>query len=964
MKLFPKTFAKTCPKTCPRRLQVLAALALSAFASAPAPAQGVSQGVSRKAGLRLGLGRPLRAGAAGAPSFIERGEQGAARLAALSSVREQAPQQEAAGGPLSFVVSGFTAQQTKDINAFIGSAYPKMVAVYGQPSPLQQGRTVSIVSSTEGGDGRYQYDPGLPGFNTIEYEPYLAGSFQSYFANQSGCGSDCQANTVRLAREFNNFYIARQMLLAFRGPQLTAFDAWDNGHADAAALIVAWQVLGQPSSFDPLLYSGGVSYSLPNYDFLNRPQLSNKYFYSPNKGGTTASSYALTNVRYGMAQAAWLKVWVENPSFFARFNARYYASNPAVTGQSAASLSAIAGSIAPTVEGLSWNDWLRRQYILDTSIHTGEHLFAWIHSFSSYAPDNLPSSFLAQLYHFSTDAQGNEHPLLGGGAVRAFDESGRDITSLSPQLRADSRLAFSGAGEGVVSSAAPDQLNYVSFDPTGQPDQARVTLRFQAGGAQDAGFYAHNVVGNTAQVNGFYGVITGTSRGRFALQANSLSTTGAVERGAWLSASTYPAGASVKALFRLTPSDGGGFKLFRRNTAWSFDQILNVPSGVGFVFETPPSSASITASWTVRNANRWRLISVPVTPFESDEARALAIAPASLVLARPVPALRARADLSRGFPFGITSARNIFYPQSSKLEPLGPGRAYWLKLSGDKTVTIRGGEPERAFPVEVALQAGWNAVGVPFELPFSLASLQVRVGQEALGWNEAVARGWVASGVWKWKPEGGYARADASGGLLVPLEGYFLFVRQARATLIFDPSNRTASLSSSAEGSQAWRVGLSVASGSGASYAREDGFAFGSTTFSGPAPARRAAARPPAGERSVLLAFLSSGSSAEDASGAGNESGWAESFVPGLTRAGARWSFIVDGAKIGERVVLSWGDLSSVPAGFKLFLVDDTAQARLEMSPGGPHFLAWIAQPGARRLHIEAVAQPNSTRAS
>ncbi len=952
MKKFAQPFLKP--------LQVLAVLA-SAFAASPSRAQSVPWNVSKKAARRLGIVRPLRFGALGQPSFIERGAEGSAGLIA-SSVQEPSLGAQAASGSLRFVLSGFTAQQTSDINAFIGSAYPKMVAVYGVPSPTQQGKTVRIVSSTEGGDGRYQYNPSLPNFNTIEYESYPASSFTGYFGDASGaCGSDCQASATRVAREFNNFYIARQMLLAFRGSQLTAFDAWDNGHADAAALIVAWQVLGQPSHFDPLLYSGsGMSYSLPNYDFLNRPQLSNKYFYSPNKGGDTSSSYLLTAVRYGMAQAAWLKVWIENPAFFARFNALYYASNPSVVGQNAASLSAIAGSIVPTVEGLSWNDWLRRQYILDTSIHQGEHLYAWVHSFSSYAPDNLPSSFLAQLYHFSTDARGNERPLLGGGAVRAFDETGRDITSLSPQLRADNRLVFNVSGEGVVSSASPHHENFVSFDSTGKPDQARITLRFGAGGAQDSGFYAHNVVGNTARVNGFYGVTTGTTRGRFVLQSNGTSTAGTVERGAWLAPSTYPAGPGVKTLFRLSPTDGGGPRLFGRNTAWSFDQIVNQPSGVGFVFQTPPSDASITASWAIRNANRWRLISVPVTPVEGDEARALAIPASSLVLARPVPALRARADLSRGFPFGITSSKNIFYPQSSQIEPLGPGRAYWLKLSGDKTVTIRGGEPERAFPVEVALKPGWNAVGVPFNLMFSLASVQVRVGAETVGWNEALARGWVASGVWRWKPEGGYARVDVGSAGLVPLEGYFLFTRQASATLIFDSSSRTASLSTPAQGVGAWQLGLSVASGSGASYAREDGFALGSTTFNGLVPARQAAARPTAGERSVLLAFLSSGSSVQDASGAGNESGWAESFVPPLSKAGARWSFIVDGANVGERVVLSWGDLSGVPAGFKLFLVDEASHVRLEMKQDAPHFYAYTARAGARSLRIEAVRANNS----
>lgn len=899
--------------------------------------------------MRLGDSRTL--------SLVKRGASPAQSRASGRAL------QVVSSAPLKFVLSGFTSRETRDINAFIASAYGRMVALYGQPAKSQRGRTVRIIKSSDpnvnGGlyDARPQLGDGTanPNFNTIEYylfdESVYTGSNSpdNPFDDDNGvCNSTCHTNAARAAVEYNNYSLLRQMLLAFRGSELTAFDAWDGGQADAAALILLSQTQGR--NFDPGLYG---AYVLPDYDFFNRPDLGGKYFYTALENAGAAgvkqpkdSSYDFAIIRFSMAQAAWLKVWMEKPAFFALFNARYYERNTAVVGQNAQALAAIAGSVVPMVEGLSWNDWLRRQYVLDTSVRTGEHLYAFVKSFSSYEPSNLPAAFQTQVYHYRTYDKGDEQPVGGVGTLQAFDESGRDITSLSPQLRSDNRLVFDASGRATANTSTGD----VSFDSTGKPDQARITLRFRAGAANNSAFYAHNVVGNTARLNGFYGVVNGSNSGRFTLQSNGLSTSGLVQRGSWLSASTYPTGPSVKTTFTLL--DGSARTVFRRNTAWSFYQPLSQAQGVGFVFEAPPSDSAITASWTIRNANKWRLISLPETPFQTDDARALGISAASLSLARYASGLRPRTDLTRGFPFGITRARHTFYPANR--EPLGPGRAYWLKLDRDKSVVIPGAEPERAFAFDVPLLAGWNAIGVPFNLPFTLGSVRVRVGEETLSWDDALARGWVSAGVWKWKPEGGYARADLPGGVLAPLEGYFVWSSQAGAALVFDSSSRSAGLSAPLEGAGAWQVGLSVASGAGTSAAREDGFRFGSTTFSALKPARRAAARPPWGERSIALAFTSSGSAVLDASQAGNESGWAELFAPPLAASGARWSFVVDGAASGERAVLSWGDLSAVPAGFKLFLVDESSGTRLEMAQSAAHAYAWIAS-GPRRFRIEAV---------
>jgi hypothetical protein len=891
-------------------------------------------------------------------SLISRGG-----VATTARVSAQSLTTQAVGvGNLSFTTEGFTTQEARDINAFVQKVYGRMVQVYGQPAPSQRGRTVRIIRSSTQGGGQYDPRPGSAGFNTIQFYLYDKSFYiqEGYFTDESGvCNATCEANSQRVVRELNEYNLLRQMLLAFRGSQLTAFDAWDGGQADAAALVIASQLQG--NGFDPSLYG---LYALPYYDIINRPELGGKYFYTStadaaksNPKNPVPSSYYLALLRYGMAQAAWLKVWVENPNFFAQFNARYYSrtDNP---GQNAATLSAIAGSVSPLVEGLSWNDWLRRQYILDTTVRVGAHAYSL--TFPLYTSANDRSTFESRVFYFQTDATGNERPLTGTAVVDALDEKGNRITSLSPDLRVSNKVSLIGlddfdfAGSGYVRSY---------FEPTGKPDIARITLRYQVGSKQSTSLYAHNVAGAESKPNGFFGVTTATDLARFALQANGLSTNGVVQRGAWSSASTYPSASRVKTTFSLSPSDGSRLQKFQRNTAWSFlqtGQNAGFPQSVRLVFETVPSNTSVTASWPISNSNKWRLISVPVTPAEADEARALQIPAATLTttLARYVSAVRAATDLKRNFPFGVTSAKHTFYPGITSRAPLGPGRAYWLKLDRNKLVTIKGGEPDRAFAFDVPLSPGWNAVGVPFNAPFALGAVQVRVNGETLSWSEAVARGWVSPGVWRWKPEGGYARADLSGALS-PFEGYFVFTNQSNAALTFDSAKRTGALIQPTEGAGAWRLGLNVSSGAGATSSSETQLSFGTTTFTGTQPARRAAARPPWGERSVALAFTSSGSAVQNATQAGSESGWAESFVPPLASSVARWDFVVDGSRAGDRVVLSWGDMSKMPANFQFFLVDEAAKVRQEMTQLASHAYAWTAS-GPKIMRIEAVPRRSS----
>jgi len=341
----------------------------------------------------------------------------------------------------------------------------------------------------------------------------------------------------------------------------------------------------------------------------------------------------------------------------------------------------------------------------------------------------------------------------------------------------------------------------------------------------------------------------------------------------------------------------------------------------------------------------------------------LGLDPRTLLLARYRPNLSPASFSANGIQFGISNDRHELYPNIS--QPIAPGRGYWLKLQNDLSTTVRGGEPPRNTPYEVPLLGGWNQVGVPFRIPFNLNEVRVSLNnQPSVVFPVAVGRGWISPGVWRWKPEGGYARVDAgpsAGQVLQPFEGYYVFTPQARGVkLIFDASLATANRAarstpaavSTATVPGEWTVGLTATT----TTARDGDNAFGVTAMVNNKPRRLAAAKPPAGERALTLTFLSGGTAPADATRAGEASGWAESFVPVFT-GGATWQFIVDGAAPGQSVRLNWGDLSRVPSNLSLTLVDETGGQRIVLAQANPAWgYVYTAGTSARRFRIEARA--------
>jgi hypothetical protein len=802
--------------------------------------------------------------------------------------------------------SGFTSAQRAVLNRAANRSLI-LKTVFGDPSPEQQGKTIYVES-----DG-----PSAAAYQPLSKPDAVDGG--SIYYRYDGGASDS-------ANEFN---FTRLLLLAYQGPHAFSYnygngdyiEAWQNGFADAAALLVMYKASTDKPKFDAT-YLG--SYVLPIYDLLNNPELGNAYIYS-----RTGADMFVSDFRAVMAQSAWLKVAIENPDFFANFNQKYYSQFQARTAVSPSSLRQLAASVAPTVEGLSFNDWFRRQYALDTSVTTGQKLYAAISPFPVTSSANRRAGFAGYVQAFTTDSNGNETPSVGYGTVNAFDDKGANINTYSAELRSSTLLDFT-----TLKEDEPGQAFFTAyFAGLGSPDAARIKLQFRFNSAETSAVFPY-ISSTTDSKSTYYGVTANGESGSITVTPNNgTSQTVAVQRGAWNGSQEYVTGPGVVTTLKL------GNRTFKRNTAWLIPGAG--ARGVAFVLDGSATASNFTFK-TAAGSSKIRMISLPLNPLESDEATILGVAPESLDLARYRPNLSPSTLKDGRIEFGIGGDRHELYPEISAA--MGPGRGYWLGVDGALQRTIPGTEPSRDRAYEVPVLGGWNQIGVPFNRAISPDALKVRYGGfSAVSYSKAVANGWVLPGIWRWKPTGGYSRVDGTNEKLQPFEGYYLYAAPARGvSLVFDPSSTTEPTLAAA----GWTITMSAAT----SVTRDASNRFGVSTAV-------AAAKPPAAAKVVTLRFLSSGSGDSDGTGAGAESGWADSFMPSLDREGS-WSFIVEGTNNKERVTLSWNGVASMPKGLKLTLVDAKTASQLRMTSGSSY--KWTSDGKARSftLKVTRIATP------
>lgn len=858
----------------------------------------------------------------------------------------------AADGPLSFKFEGYTKAHQDILLAFMRRNYPTMVQRYGAPSPEQRANGGKIIKVI-GNDSEADFE-GTPeevanrSAGVVGYQPLLDPDNSSDPDNsvRRDGGTIYFPYQNRFSAEVNQFNFTRLVLRAFQGPNNFSYnfdagvynDVYQAGMADAAALLVLYDSLSaaDKAKFDPSNY---YVYVLHIYDLLNRPELSTAYILPALDDPSPDENSLLPEFRLDMAQAAWLKVAVENPTFFRDFNAAYYQQVPARQAATSSQLRAIAAQVAPQVEGLSFQDWARRQYILDNTITTGTKILPLVEPLATPAGAGEISGFQGYAEAFTTGADGRDTRITGFGTIDAFDENGVNINAQSPELR-DLNLFE------LKAIPSPKSVDFsAGFNALPASDRARITLRFKFRGAQTTAFYPYVGTGGAASQTTIRGVTTLGTGGALSLSNASGSESLSVARGAFAGTKKYPSAPSVITTLTL------GGRTFKRNTAW----LPAGARGVEFVLDGGANNSTFTLK-TSPGASRVRMISLPVFPAQSDEAAILGFAAKDLKLARYRPNLAPATVADKNLTFGINGDRHEIYPYISA--PIAPGRGYWLG-AGEITRTIQGSEPRADQLYEVPLPGGWNQIGVPFNKAFSPDAIQVRYGSfAAVSYADAVKNGLLAPGIWRWRGEGGYARADGvAGATLPPFEGFYIYVIPARGvSLFFNPAAATVT---SARQKSGWRVPL-VASTEAASDS-SNSFGVAGAGESAPAGAMRlAAAKPPTGPQAVTLHFASSGDAEADRSGAGAASGWADSFLASLSRGGeGKWEFAVEGTAKGESVTLSWGDLGELPQTTKLRLRDEKTGQSVALRAGGRY--GWIGDGAARRFSI--LASP-SARAS
>ncbi len=602
---------------------------------------------------------------------------------------------------LTFRFSGWSAADQAALQAYLSNAYPKMRQVYGPPA---FNLTVTIVQDT-----------------TIH--PLQGGVYNA------------STNEIRMAPLIGNFpedtfVLCLLVLHAFRDDAALYYDAWEDGMAGAAATVVQ-TMAGVAPGYDPV--DPGPFYAWSVYECENQPALANSTFYP------TSGFSGMLVWRIAMARTVWLKAWAEDNAFFNNFNQAYYAAYTARLPGDVPALKDVAATVLPQVEGMSFYDWFVRQYVLDTSVHTGLKLYTW------NAP--LEDAVILVTEHYLTGAEGDEAPRAGTPrliywnydfSLSLYSESGNVMPPIS--------ATGSGAGE--------TQL-IPTFSSIGGAQ--RITVQLDVNGLRGNYPYPYGVRGFNPGENNFWGAVMDGPTATLDVTGDYTRAALPAGRGVW---------GTILGSGRLTP--GQITVLVTNPQGQKVERVLNVGWDGYTAFLPGGGQAGLTHTFR-RQGTGLVMMSLPVEPTETNAARLLGIDPARLLLARWDP----------------TAPPDGGYQIWPRLEPFAPGRGYWLKLYGEVTVNVQGLLPaeNQVFPLGVAL--GWNMVGSPRRTPVAVSDLQVQIGtDDPVPFADAISNGWLQQGFYSYDPvSNSYGMADT----LQPFVGYWLRCLMAGGVRVLFP---------------------------------------------------------------------------------------------------------------------------------------------------------------------------------
>lgn len=506
------------------------------------------------------------------------------------------------------------------------------------------------------------------------------------------------------------------LLLAYIGPKQLPNDAFEEGLVRGVVLRIARNPSSLPVGLDPVSIENVLdsTYDIgPYYDWNNQRALASRLFIAPNlrsqalpPGGSVGGLYLL---RYQMAGSAWQKALVEYPSFAAEFLRRYYAdtnsyqTRDALASLGQATLDALAGP-GSTVEGLSFNTWLLRQYILNGSDAPGPKVLIQPFAVTSGLSGNDFGVFGVQVHYFSQQPNGNE-TLLSGTSFPIFWSP--DFTRFFTSGQED-RIDIA-AGYGAAVPNFPDSFSFEPYRVTvDTPVLDRISRVYLPAGAIAT---AQNQTENT-----LYGTIVG---GESAVDVSYKL------RVSWPGGSADPIPVSNFA-FGVNVTDAaflGGTQLtvdVVRMQGGSETTVLSRkvnkgPGPIGLDLRIDTDHDFVFPTGITKGL---QLIGLPIEPYLVNAAEVFGFN-------EPTP-LIARYDASLG--------RYRFFPAEGTAEQ---GLAYYVRSDASRPLRVSGRQTPNT-PVAVALRPGWNLISNPLPIAVGTSSVTVVTAADfPFSWSEA-----------------------------------------------------------------------------------------------------------------------------------------------------------------------------------------------------------------------------------
>jgi hypothetical protein len=616
---------------------------------------------------------------------------------------------------------GFGTQDSSDdtgaLNTWWSTIYQPAEQVYGAPAWNGPVKIVAVQQS----------DPLFTDVYALEFGAYDVSTQTIYLPYYNDLDS------MRLA-------LLVDMLHAFHGPAVLSYDAWEQGFARAAASVVLRNPNVQTYLSSPSVnsaYAGDPTADnflslLSFYDLLNQPPLGNSTFfpsseyYTPLDASSTLSGGAMFLPRLSMSSAAWLKVFIESQgTFFASFNAAYYTAFNAdnTVAGNVPELTNLAAGVVGSVETLPFAQWYAQQYVLDTSVTTGDKLYAFVIpgnvGSSDDGGDDTEASSIDLVNFVTTNMMtpGNE-TLLSGTASATFldDTNAQDFFTTVP----NSVTITNGEGFLTVEESVSTY------------DIRRLTGEFVAADAEATTYIPEGYIASPAP--NYLGVLLGPNSDSGSVTVKYAPILGGGQPGTvTTSIQRASFGAMVnnetpldlaKTYVTVTPT-GGVATTYQKNTGdGAYYAVLTVGD---------PSGGYTTLTQTFN----------PITPQNLPQ-----------LVSLPIQPLGATPDVALGLPTSefllntwntIGNAFQTFDPTNPVFSLLTPGRGFFLTVSPSTgingansgvTVTTTGIAVPTDVDYSIAAPYGWNLVGSPFPANLPLDSVQVNIGGQLYTWGD------------------------------------------------------------------------------------------------------------------------------------------------------------------------------------------------------------------------------------